>query len=69
MPCMKREFAPHLEYPRITLSEMLHQTAAKYPQHISMIHLDYKWTYTKLNEMASQMANLLIARGFAQAMP
>lgn len=54
---------PHLEYPRITLSEMLHQTAAKYPQHISMIYLDYKWTYTKLNEMASQMANLLIARG------
>lgn len=52
-----------LEYPKMTLSEILNDTTRKYKDNISMIYLDEKWTYQDLNDLVSQMANLLIESG------
>lgn len=52
-----------LEYPKMTLSEILNDTTRKYKDKTSMIYLDEKWTYQDLNDLVSQMANLLIESG------
>ncbi len=57
--------AAHLEYPKLTLSQILHQTTAKYPDHTAFIFLEKEWTYRQYNELVSKMANALIDLGFA----
>lgn len=57
--------ATHLEYPKLTLSQVLHQTTAKYPDHTAFIFLDKHWTYRQYNELVSKMANILIDLGLA----
>lgn len=59
------EVATHLEYPKLTLSQVLHQTAAKYPDHTAFIFLERQWTYRQFNELVSKMANALIGLGLA----
>jgi long-chain acyl-CoA synthetase len=53
----------HLEYTAITLSEMLHQSTSRFPNQKALIYLEHEWSYQELNNLVSQMANLLISYG------
>ena len=55
--------AAHLEYPQLTLGEVLQETSRKFPDHTAFIFLDQKWTYREFNELASKMANALFDLG------
>lgn len=55
--------AAHLEYPQLTLGEVLQETSRKFPNHTAFIFLDQKWTYREFNELASKMANALFDLG------
>ncbi|HHW11470.1 MAG TPA: long-chain fatty acid--CoA ligase [Firmicutes bacterium] len=55
--------AAHLEYPKLTLGQVLHETSRKYPDHTAFIYLDQKWTYREFNALVSKMANVLIELG------
>lgn len=55
--------AAHLEYPQLTLGEVLQETNRKFPDHTAFIFLDQKWTYREFNELASKMANALFDLG------
>jgi long-chain acyl-CoA synthetase len=66
IPFYETGLTPHLEYPGSTLSQVLAETAAKYPQHSAMLYQGYRWNYTELNEMVSQMSRLLLNLGVSQ---
>jgi long-chain acyl-CoA synthetase len=51
----------HLEYPRITLPEVLRNISQKFPNNTAMVYLDHLWSYRELNTLVSQMSNLLIS--------
>ncbi|HBF37370.1 MAG TPA: long-chain fatty acid--CoA ligase [Firmicutes bacterium] len=53
----------NLEYPAMTLSEMLHRTTLRFPDQNALIYLEHQWTYQELDILVSQMANLLISLG------
>lgn len=53
----------HIDYPNVTLSEVLHDTTIRFGGQTSMIYLDERWTYRELNDLVSRMANLLIESG------
>lgn len=53
----------HLEYPQLTLGQVLHETSRKYPDHTAFIFLDREWTYREFNELVSKMANVLLDLG------
>ncbi len=53
----------HLDYPAITLSGMLHQTTSRFPKQNALIYLEHQWTYQEVDNLVSQMANLLISYG------
>ncbi|NLW56581.1 MAG: long-chain fatty acid--CoA ligase [Firmicutes bacterium] len=55
--------SPTLEYPTITLSEVLHQTTEKYPQNTAFVFADHHWTYQEFNELVSRLANALLGLG------
>lgn len=54
---------PHIEYPSLTLSEVLHNTTTRFGSQTSMIYLETEWTYQELDDLVSRMANLLIESG------
>ncbi len=53
----------HLEYPSVTLSEVLHNSTVRFGSQTSMIYLETEWTYQELDNLVSRMANLLIDLG------
>ncbi len=55
--------SPTLEYPAVTLSDILHQTTEKYPEKTAFIFADRSWTYQEFNELVSRLANALIGLG------
>jgi long-chain acyl-CoA synthetase len=57
---------PHLDYPSVTLSQVLQNTAANFPNQSAMLYLGRRWNYTELNEMVSQMSQLLKSLGVAK---
>jgi len=57
---------PQLEYPAITLSETLRNSAVRFPEKNALIFMERQWTYRELDELVSQMANLLISLGIKQ---
>ncbi|HHT48559.1 MAG TPA: long-chain fatty acid--CoA ligase [Firmicutes bacterium] len=59
----------HLKYPKLTLGQVLHQTADKYPDHTAFIFLEQEWTYRQFNELVSKMANALIELGLSVGDP
>lgn len=52
-----------IEYPSLTLSEVLHNSAVRFGSQTSMIYLEAQWTYQELDDLVSRMANLLIEVG------
>jgi long-chain acyl-CoA synthetase len=58
-PFYEEGLTPHLEYPSLTLSQVLQKTAVQYPNHSAMLYQGHRWNYTELNEMVSQMSQLL----------
>jgi long-chain acyl-CoA synthetase len=55
----------HLDYPSLTLSEVLHQTTEKSPDHAAFVFSDQQWSYREFNDLASRMANALIRLGIS----
>jgi long-chain acyl-CoA synthetase len=53
----------HLEYPSLTLSEVLQHTAGRFPNQTALVYLNHQWTYQELNDLASKTANLLLTLG------
>jgi long-chain acyl-CoA synthetase len=56
----------HLDYPSLTLSQVLNQTAAAYPHHSALLYQGQRWNYTELNKLVSQMSRLLLKLGVAK---
>lgn len=54
---------PHIEYPSMTLSEVLRNSTTRFGSQTSMIYLETEWTYQELDDLVSRMANLLIDSG------
>jgi long-chain acyl-CoA synthetase len=52
-----------IDYPNLTLSEVLHNSTSRFGNQTSMIYLDHQWTYQELDDLVSRMANLLIDLG------
>lgn len=52
-----------IDYPNLTLSEVLHNSTGRFGNQTSMIYLDHQWTYQELDDLVSRMANLLIDLG------
>lgn len=52
-----------LEYPDTTLPAALAQIASEFPNNHALVYLDYSWSYSELDKLVSQMANLLIGMG------
>lgn len=52
-----------LEYPPITLPELLDRTASKFPGNPAIYYYGSKMTYRELNEKVNQFTNLLIREG------
>jgi long-chain acyl-CoA synthetase len=65
-PFYEEGLTPHLEYPSLTLSQILQETADKYPTHSAMLYQGRRWNYTELNKMVSQMSQLLKKLGVAK---
>lgn len=57
--------SPTLEYPAVTLPEVLQQTTENYPQHTAFVFANRQWTYQEFNDLVSQLANALIGLGLA----
>ncbi len=57
--------AYYLDYPKLTLPQILSNNANQYSEHTSMVYSGKQWTYRELETMVNQMANLLIALGIA----
>jgi long-chain acyl-CoA synthetase len=58
------EGVPHsLEYPHLTLPDLLQQTAKQYPDHPAIHYFGTCLTYRELNRKVDQFANLLIREG------
>lgn len=54
---------PHIQYPSLTLSEVLHNSTTRFGNQTSMIYLGTEWNYQELDDLVSRMANLLINLG------
>ena len=52
-----------LEYPQQTLSEILADTAQKFPDHPALYYFGTRINYGELNDKVNQFTNLLIAEG------
>lgn len=53
----------HLEYPSKTLPEILQISTGRFPNHTALVYLDHQWSYQELDNLVSQMANLLLTFG------
>ncbi len=56
-------FRPPLQYPSYPYSEMLAQTAERYPEHEAIIGKDVNLTYRELNALVNMCANALLDLG------
>jgi long-chain acyl-CoA synthetase len=54
---------PHLRYPKITLPQMLEQTAEKFPKNTALIYFNNLITYTQLLDHVNRLASGLQALG------
>lgn len=52
-----------IQYPSLTLSEVLHNSTTRFGSQTAMIYLEEQWTYQELDDLVSRMANLLIELG------
>lgn len=57
------ETAPSLEYPRVSLTHFLEQSAATYPDNNAIYFMGKRITYRELLDLSYQFANGLIKRG------
>lgn len=57
------ETAPSLEYPRVSLTHFLEQSAATYPHNNAIYFMGKRITYRELLDLSYQFANGLIKRG------
>lgn len=57
------ETAPSLEYPRVSLTHFLEQSAATYPDNNAITFMGKRITYRELLDLSYQFANGLIKRG------
>ncbi len=53
----------HLEYPALTLNQVLKNSSAKFPDHQALSYLDCSWSYRNLDGIVSQMAHFLRSLG------
>ncbi|HEY8464278.1 MAG TPA: long-chain fatty acid--CoA ligase [Bacillota bacterium] len=63
LPFYETGLQAQLEYPSLTLGQVLGETATKYPKHSAMIYQGRRWNYTELNELVNQMCHLLMGLG------
>ena len=57
------EIPAHLEYPDITLGEVLSNTASKFPDHTALIFYGKKISYEQLDALVNRFANALAGLG------
>ncbi|RLI30461.1 long-chain fatty acid--CoA ligase [Candidatus Bathyarchaeota archaeon] len=55
-----------IDYPKITLPQMLKNTAKKYPNHTAIIFESYKMTYSELSEAVDRFATALHSLGISK---